>query len=198
MHMLRNISRSKGHQKMTFGPLIEYNKRNIFCKNHGLGRLVFFFFKKKKKLFVRWKQVVCSLLSKYFDSPQLAYNKNKLYKTLNYWSRDMLNLNFSEKGLGLISTLHFVYNVSRKMFLMLYSTNWSNFIVWMPLLLEIMDNICVVIICEPGCDVIKFQINLIFLIKLFCCMTKNSRQKLKHLENEKSFWSEIKSIFHHF
>ena len=198
MHMLRNTSRSKGHQKMTFGPLIEYNKRNIFCKNHGLGRLVFFFFKKKEKLFVRWKQVVCSLLSKYFDSPQLAYNKNKLYKTLNYWSRDMLNLNFSEKGLGLISTLHFVYNVSRKMFLMLYSTNWSNFIVWMSLLLEIMDNICVVIICQPACDVIKFQINLIFLIKLFCCMTKNSRQKLKHLENEKSFWSEIKSIFHHF
>ena len=198
MHMLRNISRSKGHQKMTFGPLTEYNKRNIFCKNHGLGRLVFFFFKKKKKLFVRWKQVVCSLLSKYFDSPQLAYNKNKLYKTLNYWSRDMLNLNFSEKGLGLISTLHFVYNVSTKMFLMLYSTNWSNFIVWMPLFLEIMDNICVVIICQPGCDVIKFQINIIFLIKLFCCMTKNSRQKLKHHENEKSFWSEIKSISHHF
>ena len=149
-------------------------------------------------LFVRWKQVVCSLLSKYFDSPQLAYNKNKLYKTLKYWSRDMLNLNFSEKGLGLISTLHFVYNVSTKMFLMLYSTNWSNFIVWMPLFLEIMDNICVVIICQPGCDVIKFQINLIFLIKLFCCMTKNSRLKLKHLQNEKSFWSEIKTIFHHF
>ena len=29
-------------------------------------------------------------------------------------------------------------------------------------------------------------------------MTKISRQKLKHLENEKSFWSEIKSIFHDF
>ena len=26
-------------------------------------------------------------------------------------------------------------------------------------------------------------------------MTKKSRQKLKYLENEKSFWSEIKSIF---
>ena len=29
-------------------------------------------------------------------------------------------------------------------------------------------------------------------------MTKNSGQKLKYLENEKSFQREIKSIFHHF
>ena len=29
-------------------------------------------------------------------------------------------------------------------------------------------------------------------------MTKKSRKKLKYLEKEKSFWAEIKSIFHHF
>ena len=29
-------------------------------------------------------------------------------------------------------------------------------------------------------------------------MTKKSRQKLKYLENERSFWGEIKIIFHHF
>ena len=29
-------------------------------------------------------------------------------------------------------------------------------------------------------------------------MTKNSRQKFKYLENDKSFWGEIKSIFHYF
>ena len=29
-------------------------------------------------------------------------------------------------------------------------------------------------------------------------MTKNSRQESKHLENEKSFWGKIISIFHHF
>ena len=34
----------------------------------------------------------------------------------------MLNLNFSEKGLGLVSPRHSVYDFSRKMFLMLY---WS-------------------------------------------------------------------------
>ena len=30
IHVLFNISRSKGNQKTKFGKLIEYNKRNIF------------------------------------------------------------------------------------------------------------------------------------------------------------------------
>ena len=46
----------------------------------------------------------------------LPYNEYKPYKTLDYWSRDMVNFNFSEKGLGLVSPLHFVYDISRKMF----------------------------------------------------------------------------------
>ena len=53
---------------------------------------------------MRWKQVICSLVSKYFDIPQLAI---QLYKTLDYWSQNMLKFNFSEKGLGLISPSHF-------------------------------------------------------------------------------------------
>ena len=79
----------------------------------------------------------------------------------------MLNFNFSEKGLGLVSPLHFVNNFSRKMFLMLHSINCPNFIVCLPLLLDILDNMCITIVCQPGCGVIKFEINLIFLIKPF-------------------------------
>ena len=30
IHILANISQSKGNQTMKFGQLIEYNKRNIF------------------------------------------------------------------------------------------------------------------------------------------------------------------------
>ena len=41
----------------------------------------------------------------------------------------------------------------------------------------------------------KLKINLIFLIEPFRYMTKKSRQKLKYLENEKSFWSKIKRFF---
>ena len=50
----------------------------------------------------------------------LAYNKNKLYKTLDYWSSVMLNFDFSEKGLKVVYLLHFVYDFSRKIFLMLF------------------------------------------------------------------------------
>ena len=39
---------------------------------------------------------------------------------------------------------------------------------------------------KKDCDVIKFEIKLIFLIKPFCYMTKKLRQKLKYLENENS------------
>ena len=49
----------------------------------------------------------------------LAYNKNKLYKTLIYQSRDMLNFDILEKGLGIVSAPYFVYDFSRKSFLML-------------------------------------------------------------------------------
>ena len=43
IHILPNISQSKGNQTMKFGQSIEYNKRNIFFKNYAeneAGRLV--------------------------------------------------------------------------------------------------------------------------------------------------------------
>ena len=108
---------------------------------------------------------------------KLAYNRNKMFKTLHYWSRDMLSFVFLDKGLGIISPAHFVYDFSTKMFLMLYSINWSNFIVWLPLLLEILGNICIAIVCLQGCDVINFKINMIFLIKPSLYMTKKVKTK---------------------
>ena len=68
----------------------------------------------------------------------------------------------------------------------------------MSLVLETLGNMFVAIVCFTGCDVIKFEINLSFLIKSFFYMTKRSRQKFKYLENEKSFSGEIESIFHNF
>ena len=128
---------------------------------------------------------------------KLVCNESNLYKILEYWFRDILNFECSEKGLRLVSPPHFVYDFSRKIFLMFYVTNWPNFIVWLTILLKIMHNMWITIVCEPGCDVINFEINLIFLIKLFSYMIKKSKQKFEYLENEKSSWNEIKSIFHH-
>ena len=58
--------------------------------------------------------------------------------------------------------------------------------------------ICVLQLCPPGCDVIDFEINLIFLIKLLFSMFEKSDIKFKYLEDKKIFQGEIKSIFHHF
>ena len=78
----------------------------------------------------------------------------------------MLDFDFLEMGLGLVSPPHFVLNFSTKIF-------------------------------SPGCDVTNFETNLIFLIKPFSYMTKKSRQNIKCLESQKSFYGEIKNIFHH-
>ena len=59
----------------------------------------------------------------------------------------MLNFVLLEKGLGIASQPHFVYDSSRKMFLTLYSINCPNFIARLPLLLEILVNVCVEIVC---------------------------------------------------
>ena len=190
---------------MEIGQLIEYNNRKIFhrtlCRKWGRENshrpLFFFFFKcliwgKSKWSAAEFQDISISL--------NLGYNKNKLHQTLGYGSRDIFNFDFPDKGLGLVYPPYFVYDFSRIMFLMLYSSNWSNSIVWLLLLLEILDN---VITMYYNCLLtrlwrLKLEINLIFQIKPFCYMTKKSRQKLKYLENEKSFWGEIKSIFHHF
>ena len=89
--------------------------------------------------------MVCSLVSITFDSLELG-DQLKPIKTLEYWSRVMLNFYFLEKGLRIVSLPHFVYDFSGKMFLVLYSINLSKFIVWLPLLLEILLNMCVGIV----------------------------------------------------
>ena len=90
--------------------------------------------------------MVCSLISMHFGSPQIDI-QSKLYKTLDYWSRDMLNFGFLEKGLEKVSPPQNVYHFSRKMILMLYDINWPNFIVRLPLLLEILSNMCIAFVC---------------------------------------------------
>ena len=60
----------------------------------------------------------------------LSCNKSKLYDTLNYWSRVMLNFYFLEKGLRIVSPPNFMFDFSRKIILLTvskyfyYSFNW--------------------------------------------------------------------------
>ena len=136
---------------MEFGQLIEYNKRNIFlkksCRENELRRLVpdLIVFVKS---FIYGKCKWCAAWFHYISiAHKLAYNKSKLYKTFDHWSRDMVNFEFWEKGLGIVSTPHFVYDFSTEMFLMLHSINSPNFIVWLSSLLEILGNMCIEVVC---------------------------------------------------
>ena len=61
---------------------------------------------------------------------------------------------------GLVSRSQFVYDFSGKMFLILYSINWLNFIVRLFLLLETRGNVCIAVVYFPSCNVINFEINL--------------------------------------
>ena len=81
------------------------------------------------------------------------------------------------------------------MFMILNSINWPNFITWFHLLLETFGTMYIATVCFTCFEVVNFEINLTFLIKLFFYMTKNAYQKFKYLENQKRFWGEIKIIF---
>ena len=123
------------------------------------------------------------------QSSNWIYNKNKQYKTWDYWSREVLNFDFSEKGLGSRNSFSTIFSACflKKNLFHVISINWPNFIVWLPLLLEIWCNKCIIIVCFSGCSVMNFEINLSFLIKAFFYIIKKSRQKLKLLKKKRSF-----------
>ena len=54
---------------------------------------------------------------------------------------------------------------------------------------------CVVVVCFSSCDITNFEINLVFLIKPFFYMIKESRQKFKYLENKKALREKQKAFF---
>ena len=174
---------------MKLDQLIEQNKRNKFLqKSHRKwrkktsSRPLFGFL--KNFIWDKWSAAYFQYIS---IALNLAYNKSKPNKNFRLFIQRHAQFWFFRKGLGIVSPPHFLYNFSRKMFLILYSINWPNFIVWLPLIFEILGNICIAIVCFLDCDVINSEINLIFLIKPFFHLTRKSWQKFKYLENEKSF-----------
>ena len=78
--------------------------------------------------------------------------------------------------------LQLSFNIS--IFFMLYSINWSNFIVWLHLLLDILTNTWTAIVCEPGFGGIKFEIYLIFLSNHFSTCQKSYDKNLNILRTK--------------
>ena len=89
----------------------------------------------------------------------------------------MLSFVFLDKGLGIISPAHFVYDFQQKCSSCYVLLTDQISLFGLPLLLEVLGNICIAIVCLQGCDVINFKINMIFLIKPFLYMTKKVKTK---------------------
>ena len=100
---------------------------------------------------------------------------------------------FFRKGTSFLTT--FCVWFFRKIFLMLYSIKWPNFIVRLSSLLEILDSICIVITCYQVCDVINFVTNFSFIVKSFFCMIKKIGRNLNILRTKRAFKMTPKVFF---
>ena len=129
IHILSNISRSKGNQTMKFGQLLEYNMRNIFVEKSYTkfsGETIPRPFFKKLKLSRSLPKVLYSLF--------LSYAKLRTIEI--YWNKapDHLLLpqiklfQKTKRGLELISLPH-LHDFWRKIFPFLDSISWPNFVV---------------------------------------------------------------------
>ena len=94
-------------------------------------------------------------------------------------------------GLELVSLPHFLHYFWRKIFLTLCFINWPNFTAWLPLHIEILGNMCIVIIC----GVINFENNHSFLIKQYFYITKNRDKNINISRPKRGFNMKQKAFF---
>ena len=114
----------------------------------------------------------------------------------------LIFLKIIKRGLKLVSLPHFPHNFWRKIFLLLYSINWPNFIVWLSLPCEILDNMCIATVCKPDCDVMNSEAYFTSLIKPFflhdqkvVTKTKISWEQKELLRwNKKQFFNMLKEL----
>ena len=185
IHILPNILRSKVNQTIKFGQLTECNMGNIFFlkihKQNAVEKL-----KLVPDLFLEdesWAYLWINGLKLYTvcfccmaNGGLSKYNETKLWTACLFSSHIKLFWKI-KRGLELVIQPYFPHNFWRKMFALLCSINWPNFTVWLPLLCEILGNMCIAIVCKPGCDVMNFEANLIFIIKLFFLHNQNFMTK---------------------
>ena len=80
---------------------------------------------------------------------------------------------------------------------MLYSISWTDFILWLPLLLEILDILFLVFICFPVCEVINFEFNF-FYQAIFLHNQKIQNKNLNIFRTKEAFKIKFKVFFYQF
>ena len=145
IHILPHISGRKWSQTMTFGQIIRYNMRNIFLvKSYTQwGRkTITRHFSKKSKLslspdFMQFVFIVCQVEGNQ-KILKLRYLDLLFLSHLKFFQK-------AKRGPKVVSLPHFLNDFWIKIFLLLYSINWLNFIVWLPLLREILGTVNILI-----------------------------------------------------
>ena len=146
---------------MKTGQLLDYNLISIFLENHTQNVVEEPFpypFLKNQNWAYFWINILKFYMYIYIfclaSWGLLKVIETKLQTTCFTWYKAFLK---NKRGLELVFLPHFLRNFGRKIFL-LYSITWPNFNVWLPLLREILGNMCIAIVCQPGCDIINFDI----------------------------------------
>ena len=151
IHILLNISRIKDNQTMKFGKLIEsgmittflekpYTKCDAetiprhFCKfikiEHTSGSIF--------QSFIKFAFVLCQVEG-YPNIMKLICRLLDFTWYKAFFKNQKVVWNFA-------SLSHVLHNLWRKIFILLYFINCSNFTVWLPLLCEIFGNMCLLIV----------------------------------------------------
>ena len=134
VHIFPNISRINDIEKMKYGCLIEYNMRNFFLE------------KSYTKCDQNWTYLGINNLE-FYTVFLILYIENILKlscKPPAFTSNKALLKNEKRSGTSLPAS--FSAQFFFKKIMSLYSFNWPNCIVWLPLLCGILDNMCTVIV----------------------------------------------------
>ena len=107
----------------------------------------------------------------------------------------MFNFDFLVKGLEIVSPPHFMYDFSRKMFLMLYSIDWPNLISWLSLLLEILINMCIAIVSSPVVTSWTLKVNRSCRSSRFSIWQESQDKNLNILRMKRDFKVKWKAFF---
>ena len=150
----------------------------LFSKNltQNLGRTSSTPFSKKSKLSISLYQTVSNFIQFVF----IVFPSRRLPDVIKLKCWPLVFASYRafskiKERLELVFLPQFLYDFWRKIFLMLYSINWTNLITWLSLFLEILGTMCIAIICFLVYDAKNFGITLAFL------SSRNEKSQDKHL-----------------
>ena len=127
------------------------------------------------------------LVSIYFESSRLEYKIQTNCITFQTVDPEIYSILIFFSVTSASTTFRIWY--FKKIFLILYSNNWANFIVCLLLLLEMLNNMGIVIFCFPVDDVINFETWPYLSYQVIFLHDKENQENLKN-KKKLSRWNK--------